>query len=248
MLNATADSDSETDLLIVKTLTYHAFGSDDEAVACYEELDASRNPHEDLMDESERHQRQTCESDRFRGCGSADGSRRHDERRATRGGQDTSAENAATGLHDCRTIGSRCHHWGSDCPATSCCSVGPRVRTTRGPLQNNLKQQILAVHAYHDTHGIIPPVYNGSKDPFAGFLLGITSHSWRSVVLPYMEQQALFDRIDFDSYATDAVNQPAANTPLEVFSAAQARPGRAKWCDRTMGGRGQLDEARYPPP
>lgn len=116
-----------------------------------------------------------------------------------------------------------------------------REAARRASCQNNLKQQILAVHAYHDTHGIIPPVYNGSKDPFAGFLLGITSHSWRSVVLPYMEQQALFDRIDFDAYATDAVNQPAANTSLEVFRC----PSTSRASDTARGlwvGRGRLDE------
>nr|WP_261361497.1 DUF1559 domain-containing protein [Aeoliella straminimaris] len=116
-----------------------------------------------------------------------------------------------------------------------------RESARRTTCLNNLKQQILTVHAYHDTHGIIPPVYNGSQDPFAGFLLGITSHSWRSAVLPYMEQQALFDRIDFDAYATDVVNQPAATTPLEVFH-CPSTPRNNALARGLWVGRGRLDE------
>lgn len=117
-----------------------------------------------------------------------------------------------------------------------------RESARQATCQNHLKQQILAVHMYHDTQGKVPPLYNGDKDPFAGFLLGITSHSWRSVILPYVEQQSLFDSIDFSNYATDATNQRATTVPVVIYqcpSTPRDQPvARGLWV-----GRGQLDES-----
>src|SRR5262245_60216991 len=48
---------------------------------------------------------------------------------------------------------------------------------------NNLKQIGLALHNYHDKYGALPPAYTVDED-------GKPLHSWRTLILPFMEQQA----------------------------------------------------------
>ena len=54
---------------------------------------------------------------------------------------------------------------------------------------NNLRQIGLGLHGYHDAHGCFPPAYIADPE-------GKPMHSWRVLILPYMEQQALYDRYD----------------------------------------------------
>ncbi len=56
-----------------------------------------------------------------------------------------------------------------------------REPDTRSPLCNNyLMQTVLALHGYHEVHGQLPPAYIADED-------GTPIHSWRVLVLPYME-------------------------------------------------------------
>ena len=56
---------------------------------------------------------------------------------------------------------------------------------------NNLKQIGLAMHNYHQKHDAFPP--SASRDPEGRPLL-----SWRVQLLPYLEQQALYDEFHLD--------------------------------------------------
>lgn len=56
---------------------------------------------------------------------------------------------------------------------------------------NNLRQIDLALHAYESAHGEFPPAYTTDKD-------GKPLQSWRVLILPYMEQQYLYDQIRKD--------------------------------------------------
>lgn len=116
-----------------------------------------------------------------------------------------------------------------------------REAARRATCKNHLKQQALAVHMFHDAEGSLPLVYNGEQDPFAGFLLGLTSHSWRTAVLPHLEQQNLYNRLDLGEYATHAVNQPAINVSLPVFN-CPSTPRDAPVAQGLWVGRGRLDE------
>jgi prepilin-type N-terminal cleavage/methylation domain-containing protein len=63
-----------------------------------------------------------------------------------------------------------------------------REAARRTQCLNHLKQIGLAVQNYHDTYQIMPPSYvNNGPDIKWG---------WGLLVLPFMENQALFDRID----------------------------------------------------
>lgn len=56
---------------------------------------------------------------------------------------------------------------------------------------NNLKQIMIAFHNYHDTNGSFPPAFTVDDN-------GKPLHSWRVLILPYMEQKALYDSIKLD--------------------------------------------------
>lgn len=70
----------------------------------------------------------------------------------------------------------------------------PAVQSARGAARqvqcsNNMKQIGLALHAYEVTYGSFPPAYTVDEE-------GRPLHSWRTLILPYLEQQALYDQID----------------------------------------------------
>lgn len=76
---------------------------------------------------------------------------------------------------------------------------------------NNLKQIILAAHNYHDDKGnTFPPGYTAAAD---GRLL----HGLYAQFLPYIEEEALFARIQFDKPWDHEANRPALQTKLRVY-------------------------------
>ena len=93
-----------------------------------------------------------------------------------------------------------------------------REAARRTVCQNNLRQLALSVHEYHDAYGKVPLLYNGWQNPQSGVLFGLQSHSWRSVLLPFLEQQNLHYRLDFAVYATNVRNQPAVSAVVPAFS------------------------------
>ena len=66
------------------------------------------------------------------------------------------------------------------------------MRTRRGgQCINNLKQIGLAMHNYHARHKTFPPAYTVDKD-------GKPLLSWRVLILPYLEQDALYKEFHLD--------------------------------------------------
>jgi hypothetical protein len=57
--------------------------------------------------------------------------------------------------------------------------------------ENNLKQLALAMHNYHDVNGRFPPAASRGADDKP--LL-----SWRVMILPYLEQEALYKEFNMD--------------------------------------------------
>jgi len=56
---------------------------------------------------------------------------------------------------------------------------------------NNLKQIALAMHNYHDVHKTLPPAYRAENS-------GRPLLSWRVLILPYINQRALYEEFHLD--------------------------------------------------
>ena len=105
-----------------------------------------------------------------------------------------------------------------------------REAARRSQCTNKLKQIGLAMHNYHDTHKVLPsgtinPGMTRTDTPRYYTLEhqnGMLNHTAHELILPYMEQQALHDQIDFrisssgmaESPGVLAGGWPNANTPL----------------------------------
>lgn len=94
-----------------------------------------------------------------------------------------------------------------------------REAARRMQCSNNLKQITLALHLYHDIHNALPPAYTTDAE-------GRRLHSWRTLLLPYMEHQALYDSIDLSKPWDDPVNQQAASTNVPFYR-CPSTPGEA---------------------
>jgi prepilin-type N-terminal cleavage/methylation domain-containing protein/prepilin-type processing-associated H-X9-DG protein len=90
-----------------------------------------------------------------------------------------------------------------------------REAASRMECANNLKQLGLAVHNYHATHNTFPPAYI-NKGRYVPSRFNFT-HGWAPFLLPYMEQQTLYNlyRWDFPLFAPE--NQPVVATQLNFF-------------------------------
>jgi len=74
-----------------------------------------------------------------------------------------------------------------------------------------LKQIGLALHNYHGQHGSFPPAYFADEK-------GRPMHSWRVLILPYINEQALYDRYDFDKPWNHPDNVEVTRQMPEIYA------------------------------
>lgn len=91
-------------------------------------------------------------------------------------------------------------------------AIGAARRTQ---CKNNLKQIGLALYNYHDDYGSFPPAYTVDKK-------GRPLHSWRTLLLPYLEQTALYRQIDLSKPWNDLANAVAFETLVPSFQCRSA--------------------------
>jgi hypothetical protein len=85
-----------------------------------------------------------------------------------------------------------------------------RAAARRVASMNNLKQIGLAFHNYADVHGAFPPAVILGPD-------GTPWHSWRVLLLPYLEQQALYNAYDFSKPWNAAENRAVTETLVAIY-------------------------------
>ncbi|MDR1958731.1 MAG: DUF1559 domain-containing protein [Planctomycetaceae bacterium] len=91
----------------------------------------------------------------------------------------------------------------------------------RSQCTNNLKQIALAMYCYYDQYQVFPPAYTVDKNrkPL---------HSWRVLLLPYLENAELYERIRRDEPWNSEYNKQFHHVNLPVFqcpSNGQVEPG-----------------------
>jgi hypothetical protein len=92
-----------------------------------------------------------------------------------------------------------------------------REAARRTQCKNNLKQIGLALHNYHDTYNTFPPAYIADEN-------GKPMHSWRVLILPYLDQQPLYEQYDFSEPWNGPNNSRILNTRVPVY-ACPSHPG-----------------------
>jgi prepilin-type processing-associated H-X9-DG protein len=86
-----------------------------------------------------------------------------------------------------------------------------RVAARRIQCGNQIHSIGLALANYHDIHDTFPPAYIADAS-------GKPIHSWRVLILPYMEQQTLFDQYRFDEPWDGPNNRLLAPKIKRVYS------------------------------
>ena len=80
---------------------------------------------------------------------------------------------------------------------------------------NNLKQIGVALHQYHDDLQTFPPAFIADER-------GRPITSWRTLILPYMEQQPLYNRYDFGIAWDDPKNDAVRRTSLPFYASPRS--------------------------
>ena len=81
--------------------------------------------------------------------------------------------------------------------------------------KNNLKQIGIALYNYHDMYDGLPPACTVDAH-------GQPLHSWRTLILPFLDQQQLYDNIDLSKPWNDPANAEAYSTHLAVYACPSA--------------------------
>lgn len=94
----------------------------------------------------------------------------------------------------------------------------PSVRRSREPsrrfqCKHNLKQIMLALNAYREMHGHYPPAFSVDSQ-------GNRLHSWRTLILPYCDQAALYKTIDLTKPWDHPANAEAYGSTVLGFRCA----------------------------
>ena len=103
-----------------------------------------------------------------------------------------------------------------------------REAARRAGCVNNLKQIGLALHNYEQANSIFPPGYVSSilmtvidacnQDAEMGQSVDLgTGWAWGSLILPYMEQQPLYNSINFNLSVAFHANDTCSLTALNVY-------------------------------
>ncbi len=97
-----------------------------------------------------------------------------------------------------------------------------REAARRAKCTNNLKQFGLALHNYHDTYGTFPAGIGPGTH--SGNATAENREAWGGIasMLPFLEEQALYDKVNFNYYWYSAGNALAPDRNLDVSNTRMA--------------------------
>jgi prepilin-type processing-associated H-X9-DG protein len=114
-----------------------------------------------------------------------------------------------------------------------------REAARRTQCSNNLKQIALALHNYHDVNKSLPPAYTVDAN-------GKPLHSWRTLILPYIEQAALYEQIRLDEPWDSENNRRFAEIVVPVFCCPSESQPSSNTCYMAIVGVGTVFEGADP--
>lgn len=89
--------------------------------------------------------------------------------------------------------------------------IGGGPVSQRSQCKNNLKQIGMALYSYHEAYGSFPPAYIADRE-------GRPMHSWRVLLLPYLDQTPLYQEYRFDEPWNGPNNRLLASRIPSLFS------------------------------
>ena len=96
-----------------------------------------------------------------------------------------------------------------------------REAARRTQCRNNLKQIGLAMHNYHDSHKCFPKNMGCYINGSTCVSLGLSAWSWRALILPYIDQAPLYNKINFEAGVTATAGSPSnldiARMPMQAY-------------------------------
>jgi prepilin-type processing-associated H-X9-DG protein len=90
-----------------------------------------------------------------------------------------------------------------------------REAARRMACSNNEKQIVLALLNYEAAYGAFPPAYTVDAQ-------GNRLHSWRTLILPFIEQQTIYAQIDLNKPWDDPVNLPFSQITIPTYQCPSA--------------------------
>lgn len=93
-----------------------------------------------------------------------------------------------------------------------------RMAAQRMQSNNNLKMIAIAMHNYHDVYGTLPPAYIPDEN-------GNPMHSWRVLILPFVEGNHIYDQYDFSEPWDSPANMQACQMMPGVYQSPAMRTG-----------------------
>lgn len=110
---------------------------------------------------------------------------------------------------------------------------GARSEARRLQCQHNLKQIGLGLHGFHEAREQFPPSSTWDLSQGKGVIdqnnHNRISENWAIMILPFMEQQGLYDRFDLTQYITHPVNAAARGNELPIMRCPEDQNARQKF-------------------
>ncbi len=91
-----------------------------------------------------------------------------------------------------------------------------REAARRMQCSNNMKQIALALHNYESVYKTLPPAFTVDAN-------GNRLHSWRTLILPFIEQKSLYDNIDLSKPWDDPANAILQTVSIPTYACPQPR-------------------------
>lgn len=111
-----------------------------------------------------------------------------------------------------------------------------REAARRIECSNNLKQLSIAMMNYEAVHRCFPPAYIPDE-------YGRPMHSWRVLILPYMEQESLYNKYHFDEPWDSPNNRALADQMPDLYACpSHAGPGSSETSYVMIVGPGTLSD------